>query len=95
MKYGMILLSILSTVSLSASAVAATAPTKKDAKKDEADPKVKRQLSFDSSQLVEGEIYRPDYAVVTGENPGEGWGVLRLRKSFSDKQATDNQEKKR
>lgn len=63
--------------------------------KKEVDPKVKRQLSFDNSQLVEGEVYRPDYAVVTGENPNEGWGVLRLRKSTNDKQATDNQEKKR
>ncbi len=76
---------ILGLILISSSAFAANAT----------DPKVKRQLSFDNSQLVEGEIYRPDYAVVTGETPGEGWGVLRLRKSFSDKQATDSQEKKR
>lgn len=88
MKYWMILLAAVSTAVVAA-------PAKQEAKKNESDPKVKRQLSFDNSQLVEGEIYRPDYAVVTGENPGEGWGVLRLRKSFSDKQATDNQEKKR
>ena len=88
MKYLFMILATASTV-----AIAAT--TKANTKKEETDPKVKRQLSFDSSQLVEGEIYRPDYAVVTGENPGEGWGVLRLRKSFGDKQATDNQEKKR
>lgn len=55
----------------------------------------KTNMSF-SDQLVEGEIYRPDYAVVTGESPGEGWGVLRLRLNFNDHEATDQtREKKR
>ncbi len=87
MKYLIVLLAAVSTA-----VYAAKTETKKV---ENADPKTKRQLSFDNSQLVEGEIYRPDYAVVTGENPGEGWGVLRLRKNLSDKAATDNQEKKR
>lgn len=60
--------------------------TAKAAKKD--------NMSFDS-QVVEGEIYRPDYSVVTGEAPGEGWGVLRLRSNFKDHTATDSEEIKR
>ena len=54
-------------------------------------PDGKKKMSFDS-QVVEGEVYRPDYSVVTGEAPGEGWGVLRLRSSFRDHTATDAQE---
>lgn len=50
--------------------------------------------AFDS-QVVEGEVYRPDYSVVTGEAPGEGWGVLRLRPDFDDHSDTDKQEKRR
>lgn len=53
-----------------------------------------RSHSFDS-QVVEGEVYRPDYSVVTGDAPGEGWGVLRLRADFDDHAATDKEEKKR
>ncbi len=48
--------------------------------------------NFDS-QVVEGEVYRPDYSVVTGEAPGEGWGVLRLRPDFEDHSVTDRAEK--
>lgn len=53
-----------------------------------------RSHSFDS-QVVEGEVYRPDYSVVTGDAPGEGWGVLRLRADFDDHTLTDQEEKKR
>ena len=53
-----------------------------------------RSHSFES-QVVEGEVYRPDYSVVTGDAPGEGWGVLRLRADFDDHAATDKEEKKR
>lgn len=53
-----------------------------------------RAHSFDS-QVVEGEVYRPDYSVVTGEAPGEGWGVLRLRSDFDDHSVTDKEEKRR
>ena len=56
-----------------------------------AEEKSKRALSFTDDQLVEGEIYRPDYAVVTGEAPGEGWGVLRLRPDFRDHRASDEE----
>ncbi len=70
------------------SSVAFAAPTAPPAGADE---KLKRQMSFNNNQLVEGEIYRPDYSVVTGESPGEGWGVLRLRTSFRDHKATDEQ----
>lgn len=50
--------------------------------------------SFES-QLVEGEIYRPDYSVVTGESPTEGWGVIRLRAKFDDHARTDAEEAKK
>jgi hypothetical protein len=73
------------------SAAAFAAPAKKKA---EASESSQRKMSFDS-QVVEGEIYRPDYSVVTGEAPGEGWGVLRLRKNFADHAETDRQEKSR
>lgn len=53
-----------------------------------------RSHAFDS-QVVEGEVYRPDYSVVTGDAPGEGWGVLRLRADFDDHAQTDQEEKKR
>ncbi len=56
------------------------------------DPKKNRVHNFDS-QVVEGEVYRPDYSVVTGDAPGEGWGVLRLRPDFDDHSASDIQEK--
>lgn len=59
--------------------------------KGEAKPNTKNH-SFDS-QVVEGEVYRPDYSVVTGEAPGEGWGVLRLRPNFEDHAVTDRAEK--
>lgn len=53
-----------------------------------------KNMSFDN-QLVEGEVYRPDYSVVTGEAPGEGWGVLRLRRNFNDHSRTDAKETSR
>jgi hypothetical protein len=69
-------------------AVSAGAVEKKLATPEE----TKKKLSFDS-QLVEGEVYRPDYSVVTGERPGEGWGLLRMRDNFQDHAATDAEEK--
>lgn len=52
-----------------------------------------RNHNFDS-QTVEGEVYRPDYSVVTGDAPGEGWGVLRLRPDFDDHSLSDAAELK-
>jgi hypothetical protein len=75
---------------LSASFSVFAAPAKK-AKKGEGESK--KNFSFDD-QLVEGEVYRPDYSVVTGEAPGEGWGVLRMRPTFADHSTTDAEEKK-
>lgn len=72
------------------SAVSAAPAKKTDAAKE----KSRQNMSFDS-QVVEGEIYRPDYSVVTGESPGEGWGVLRLRGNFIDHAATDAEEARR
>ena len=59
-----------------------------------APPAANKNMNFDS-QVVEGEVYRPDYSVVTGESPGEGWGILRLRPSFRDHAATDTEESRK
>lgn len=73
------------------SASFAWAATPKPGSKKAANPNTKNH-NFDS-QVVEGEVYRPDYSVVTGEAPGEGWGVLRLRPDFDDHAASDRAEK--
>lgn len=73
-------------VAIPAGAVGAKATTKAKTEK--------RSHSFDS-QVVEGQVYRPDYSVVTGDAPGEGWGVLRLRANFDDHAASDKEESKR
>ncbi len=46
---------------------------------------------FDS-QLVEGQVYRPDLSVVTGDTDNHGFGVLRLRKNFKDHAKNDHGE---
>lgn len=48
-------------------------------------PKIKaaRDMNFDS-QLVEGQIYRPDLSVITGDTSLGGLSVLRLRTDLRD-----------
>lgn len=70
------------------SSLSSAAPTK-----DKPEPKIKNRAHNFDSQVVEGEVYRPDYSVVTGDAPGEGWGVLRLRPDFDDHSTSDGQEK--
>lgn len=43
----------------------------------------KNNMSFDN-QLVEGQIYRPDLSVVTGDTALTGHGLIRLRPDFTD-----------
>ncbi len=45
-----------------------------------------------SSQVVEGQIYRPDLSVVTGDTDADSWGVIRLRKDFRDHAQFDKGE---
>ena len=71
----------------------ATAATPKPDAPAKAKNTKNRAHDFDS-QVVEGEVYRPDYSVVTGDAPGEGWGVLRLRPDFDDHKVSDNEETK-
>ena len=42
-----------------------------------------KDLSFDS-QVVEGNVYRPELSVVTGDTELGGTGVLRLRTELKD-----------
>lgn len=69
----------------------------KDAvKKDAASPSVKikaplKAENFDS-QLVEGQIYRPDLSVVTGDTDANSFGVIRLRTNFEDYAKRDKGE---
>jgi len=53
-----------------------------------------KDVNFDS-QLVEGQIYRPDLSVVTGDTELGGTGVLRLRKDFADRAVSENGEVKK
>lgn len=36
------------------------------------------------SQVIEGQIYRPEFSVVTGDLSHENQGILRLRENFDD-----------
>ncbi len=45
--------------------------------------KKSQKEDFDS-QVVEGQIYRPELSVVTGDNTGNSLGLLRLRNDFED-----------
>ncbi len=52
----------------------------------------KKNMAFDS-QLVEGQIYRPDLSVVTGDTVLGGMDLLRLRKDFKDKMTYEETSK--
>lgn len=49
-----------------------------------------KQENFDA-QLVEGQVYRPDLSVVTGDTSLGGFGALRLRNDFVDHVASENE----
>lgn len=63
------------------SAIADSKNTGKPAKK--VTYKKGKDLSFDS-QVVEGNVYRPELSVVTGDTELGGTGVLRLRTELKD-----------
>lgn len=71
-------------------------PTKQEAKAD-AKATAKKNIKYTStsesfdSQLVEGQIYRPDLSVVTGDTEADSFGVVRLRKNFEDHAKYDDQ----
>ncbi len=69
-------------------AMAAPAPNEQSTKF-----KKGKDMSFDS-QLVEGQIYRPDLSVVTGDTVLGGTGVLRFRTDFADRALSDTGEVK-
>ena len=69
---------------------------KETSKKQSAAPSVKikaptKAENFDS-QLVEGQVYRPDLSVVTGDTDSNSFGVIRLRANFEDHAKNDNGE---
>jgi hypothetical protein len=47
-----------------------------------------RQIQFESL-LIQGQVQRPDIAIVTGDAGTEGDGLLRLRQDFTDLMAMD------
>jgi hypothetical protein len=52
--------------------------------------KAKKQENFDA-QLVEGQVYRPDLSVVTGDTSLGGFGTLKLRNDFVDHVAAETE----
>jgi len=70
-------------------ALAVAAPFKEKAAK--AAGVEKKNMSFEET-LVEGQVYRPELSVVTGDTVLGGLGMLRLRDSFKDRELDDNGE---
>ena len=86
MKYFILILMSFNTGSYSFAAKDIK-DTKEDNKISKA-PSVKikaptKAENFDS-QLVEGQVYRPDLSVVTGDTDSNSFGVIRLRANFND-----------
>jgi len=55
--------------------------------------KAKKQENFDA-QVVEGQIYRPDLSVVTGDTSLGGNGALKLRDDFIDHAQLEREEER-
>lgn len=63
--------------------IQAASQTMNDKKPNKIKYKQGKNHNFDS-QVVEGQIYRPDLSVVTGDTDMSNMGVLRLRYNFAD-----------
>jgi len=74
---------------ITAAGAANAATTKAD------EPKVKykaaKQLDFEQL-VIEGQLKRPELAVVTGDSDENGNGLLRLREDFKDRMALSSGE---
>ena len=81
------LIALLLLVSLTAWAEDAASPA--------AEGKVKyksgKDINFEEL-LIQGQLKRPEIAVVTGNVDNSGDGLLRLRENFLDRMAIDNGE---
>ncbi len=51
----------------------------------------KKQMNFEET-LVEGQVYRPELSVVTGDTALGGLGLLRLRADFKDHEIAEKAE---
>jgi hypothetical protein len=51
----------------------------------------KKNMNFEET-LVEGQVYRPELSVVTGDTVLGGLGMLRLRPDFADRELDDKGE---
>jgi hypothetical protein len=69
------------------------APAPETTKEKKPKYKAGKEMNFDGA-LVEGQVYRPDLSVVTGDTALGGTGVLRIRKNFVDHMVSENGEVK-
>jgi hypothetical protein len=51
----------------------------------------KKKMNFEET-LVEGQVYRPELSVVTGDTALGGLGLLRLRADFKDHEQSEKEE---
>ncbi len=78
---------LASAILLSGLSVSANAPASGPTG-DKTKYKKAKQESFDA-QVVEGQVYRPDLSVVTGDTSLGGFGMLKLRNDFVDHAAAE------
>ncbi len=85
---GLILVAGISSLAMAATSKSVSKPNHPSVPAAGAD---KKNMSFDET-LVEGQVYRPELSVVTGDTVLGGLGMLRLRPDFADRELDDKGE---